>query len=77
MQKNEAMVTFEALQKSCEKHNPRFLTKTFQVTTQVLGYQLSEGVKKIGFVLLDILGLPIFEAHAISAHMMMPMAPPT
>ena len=38
MKNHEAMMTFKALQKSFEKNNPQFMTKTLQVTTQALGY---------------------------------------
>ena len=75
MQKHEVLVTFEALQKSYEKHNSRLLTKTFQVTTKSLGFQMIDGVKKIGFALHDIFGLPISNAHVVSTHKMMLLAP--
>ena len=62
MKNHEAMMTFKVLHKSFEKHNPWFLAKTLQITTRALGYQLTKEVKKTRFTLLDILGLPIFEA---------------
>ena len=36
---------------------------------------MTEGAKKIGFALLDILGLPIFDAHVASDQKKMPLAP--
>ena len=75
MQKHEVLLTFGALRKSCEKHNSRLLTKTLQVTTKALGFKMIEGVKKIGFALLDILGLPISNAHTVATHKMTPLAP--
>ena len=38
MQKHEVLVTFKALQKSCEKHNSQLLTKTLQVMEKALGF---------------------------------------
>ena len=75
MQKHEVLVTFKALQKSCEKHNSQILPKTLQVIAQAMEFQMTEGVKKIGFALLDILGLPTFDAHVVSVYKMMPLAP--
>ena len=69
MQKHEVLVTFEALQKSCEKHNSWVLTKTLHVMEKAPGFYMTEGVRKIGFAPLDILGLPISEAHAVFSHM--------
>ena len=68
MQKHEVLVTFKALKKACEKHNSWFLTKTLQIMEKAPGFQMFEDVKKIGFALLVILGLPIFDVHVVSSH---------
>ena len=69
-------MTFETLQKTFEKHNPWFLTKTLQFMVRALGYQLTEEVK-VGFSLIDVLGIPIAEAREKSTHVKTPLAPPT
>ena len=34
-----------------------------------------KGVRKIGFALLNVLGLPIYDAHVVSSHKKMSLAP--
>ena len=50
----ECFVMFEALKKSIDTQNYYHMKNALQATPHILGFQLEERVKKVGYALIDL-----------------------